>query len=485
MENKYNIMKQNFSNKECELLTTLDEYINNKMKTIDKYLVKAKCGHVHLVYYHMFLSRNSGIICKECIAKKNSELVHTSNNLSETYGINILKKFILDDFEIKINDECVSSDVAIKPKNIKEDLYLPIQIKTTERINYDCYGFTINNNKYKNMLLILICLNEEKIWIINDIENINLKGKLNITKKSKYEKYFIKNNSLLNNILLDYYNNLNYNKTYEEINTAITKCVQTEQFYKKLRETNLPFIKFIYDDLKYQVYDFKINNFKIQEKTITFNKKKKKYIVNLSKRGKNNKLQPYESNDNNYYWLHCRNNEEFYVISEKILFEYGFIADKQINIKGRINLNTNNSIWLEEYKFSYNNLDDFKNKYPEFLVNEIIKKTEYIYVKNDGISSKTFASKKADIHKTFKELPYYKYYDLCIKCNSFMQKSDNNICIKCYNEKRANYDKLPSLEQLEYDVKTINYVQTGKKYGVSDNTIRKWIKKLIKKKLTN
>ena len=181
MTDKYNIMKQNFSNKNCELLTTLDEYINDKMKTIDKYLVKAKCGHVHLVYYHMFLSRNSGIICKECIAKKNAELVHTNNN----------------------------------------------------------------------------------------------------------------------------------------------------------------------------------------------------------------------------------------------------------------------------------------------------------------ISSKTFASKKADIHKTFKELPYYKYYDLCIKCNSFMQKSDNNICIKCYNEKRANYDKLPSLEQLEYDVKTINYVQTGKKYGVSDNTIRKWIKKLRKKKLTN
>ena len=66
-----------------------------------------------------------------------------------------------------------------------------------------------------------------------------------------------------------------------------------------------------------------------------------------------------------------------------------------------------------------------------------------------------------------------------------MQKSDNNICVKCYNEKRANYDKLPTLEQLECDVKIINYVQTGKKYGVSDNTIRKWIKKLRKKKLNN
>ena len=443
----------------------------------------AHSHHVHLVYYHMFMSRNSGIICKECIDKKNSELVHTSNNLSKTYGINILKKFIQDDFEIKINDECVSSDIAIKPKNIKEDLYLPIQIKTTEKFNYDCYGFVLNSNKYKDMLLILICLNEEKIWIINDIENINLKGKLNITKKSKYEKYFIKNNSLLNNILLDYYNNLNYNKTYEEINTAITKCVQTEQFYKKLRETNLPFIKFIYDDLKYQVYDFKINNFKIQEKTITKMAKRKYTFILLEKNSKNKKKQPYELGDNDYYWFHCRNNEHFYVISEKILFEYGFIADKQNNIKGNNRLSLKKNIkWLEEYKFSFNNLDSFKNKYPKFLVNEKITKTEYIYIKNDNISSKTFASKKADIHKTFKELPYYKYYDLCIKCNSFMQKSDNNICVKCYNENRIDYDKLPSLEELQFDIMTTNYIQTGKKYKVTDNTIRRWEKKLIKKK---
>jgi hypothetical protein len=485
MEAKYNIMKQNFNTKECELLTTIDEYINNKMKTIDKYLVKAKCGHIHLVYYHMFLLRESGIICKECLAKtKSIENKNINFNLSETFGINILKKFIKNKFELKIMDEGTSADIAIKPKNIKKDLYLPIQIKTTEKFNYNCYSFGINNQKYKDMLLILICLNEEKIWIINDVENINLKAKLNITKKSKYEKYFITNNLLLNNILLDYYNNFNYNKTYDEINTAITKCVQIEQFYKKLRETNLSsYIKFIYDDLKYQVYDFKINNYKIQEKTITFDKKKNK--VTLSKSAKKNKSQPYELNDNDYYWLHCRNNQEFYVIPEKILFEYGFIADKTNNIKGNkyLNINGKNNIWLEEYKFSYDNIGIFKNKYSELFIKKKIKKTEYNYIKNDNItSSKNFISKKEAIHKTFKELPYYKYYYICIQCNSFMQKSDNCICVKCYNEKRANYDKLPTLEQLEHDTKTINFTQTGKKYGVSDNTIRKWIKKLRKKK---
>lgn len=34
----------------------------------------------------------------------------------------------------------------------------------------------------------------------------------------------------------------------------------------------------------------------------------------------------------------------------------------------------------------------------------------------------------------------------------------------------------PTLEQLLKDIEDTNYVQTGKKYGVSDNSIRKWIK---------
>jgi hypothetical protein len=34
----------------------------------------------------------------------------------------------------------------------------------------------------------------------------------------------------------------------------------------------------------------------------------------------------------------------------------------------------------------------------------------------------------------------------------------------------------PSLGQLEEDIKNIGYSGTGKKYGVSDNSIRKWIK---------
>ena len=35
----------------------------------------------------------------------------------------------------------------------------------------------------------------------------------------------------------------------------------------------------------------------------------------------------------------------------------------------------------------------------------------------------------------------------------------------------------PKKEDLENNIKELGYVGTGKKYGVSDNSIRKWLKR--------
>lgn len=59
----------------------------------------------------------------------------------------------------------------------------------------------------------------------------------------------------------------------------------------------------------------------------------------------------------------------------------------------------------------------------------------------------------------------YKGSDKCKKCDSFSQRKVSNR---------------PSLEQLLLDIEETNYVLTGKKYGVSDNTIRKWMRKYEK-----
>ena len=62
------------------------------------------------------------------------------------------------------------------------------------------------------------------------------------------------------------------------------------------------------------------------------------------------------------------------------------------------------------------------------------------------------------------------------KCGNIVYNHKRNIrCRKCFNLDNRKVER-PSLEQLLKDIEETNYVATGKKYGVSDNTIRKWIK---------
>lgn len=49
------------------------------------------------------------------------------------------------------------------------------------------------------------------------------------------------------------------------------------------------------------------------------------------------------------------------------------------------------------------------------------------------------------------------------------------MCIECFNLKQRKVDR-PSYEILKYDISILGYTDTGKKYNVSDNSIRKWLK---------
>ena len=50
------------------------------------------------------------------------------------------------------------------------------------------------------------------------------------------------------------------------------------------------------------------------------------------------------------------------------------------------------------------------------------------------------------------------------------------FCGKCYQYNRRKVKNRPSYDILFNEIKLYGYVKVGKKYGVSDNTIRKWIK---------
>lgn len=104
--------------------------------------------------------------------------------------------------------------------------------------------------------------------------------------------------------------------------------------------------------------------------------------------------------------------------------------------------------WLKLINDMYNELQEFE----KFILSDII--SNRFYNRNEIIELKN--NKK-----------------IC-DCGEIILK-DSNTCRKCYNKKQRKVER-PSYEQLLNEINESNYVQVGKKYGVSDNTIRKWVK---------
>ncbi len=57
-------------------------------------------------------------------------------------------------------------------------------------------------------------------------------------------------------------------------------------------------------------------------------------------------------------------------------------------------------------------------------------------------------------------------------------------CVGRYRE-RDKIKGRPSIEQLLKEVKETNYCAVGRKYGVSDNAVRKWVKNKYKRRYAN
>lgn len=86
---------------------------------------------------------------------------------------------------------------------------------------------------------------------------------------------------------------------------------------------------------------------------------------------------------------------------------------------------------------------------------------------NCNAGLETFAGKNTKREKVIKKI------FLC-KCGNTKTKESKN-CEECYHKKRRRVER-PPLDELIKEVEEFGYCATGRKYGVSDNAIRKWMK---------
>ena len=374
---KYESIRKTFADHECQLLTTYETYIENKLdKTkYPQFKIIAICGHiVPNCWFHMFKYRGTGLLCKDCTDNNHKEhntnlqvdaviCKDTFNNYTfiiENNSIELIRKYSQNYIKLHKTNECCLADIMIQPMNIEQNKWLPIQVKATLVGRHNIYSFGVYN-KYPNMLIILICIEDEKFWIINGNTVLNqCKISIGMKKSNKYSKFCV-NKEQLGNKLVELYNSNMYEYyTREYINTPITLCCQLEQQYRYMREMYLPNIEFIYSKLPQQVYDFTINGKKVQEK-LAHHYKNKNPSTRLTKNKHGIKNQPYELGNNDYYWINMPDKIHFYIIPEYILEKENIISTKIT--KGNCSITFSNN-WTLPYRYVYttSNIEDIIHK---------------------------------------------------------------------------------------------------------------------------
>jgi len=259
----YDKYKFLFEENKCKLLTSFSEFekLSKDQRNIQNVHVKyiAICNHENDITICSFVQHNCGRMCKKCTTldikktSKKSDGAAKSTSMEDD-GIEYLITILQDYFDIKLSDEGCLTDFVIKPKNINDDKYLQIQLKTTEKA-ISSYKFTFHCNEYKNHLIICLCLFDKNMWLFNGNDFVVTQG-ISIGKKdSKYSDNKIINFDDLVKRLTDFYEILP-NFTWKEINIPISDDCKKEQEFRRHREQICNFITFAYPTRHGLVYDF-------------------------------------------------------------------------------------------------------------------------------------------------------------------------------------------------------------------------------------
>jgi len=153
------------------------------------------------VQLNNFIHKNTGITCKLCTFNKFSQDkkgVFEDFHRQEFSVIKGLQHFC-QEFEFKFCNEGCLADFAIRPKNTATEAWLPLQLKTTQKVCHGLYRFHIHND-YKDLNIIFFGMDKQRVWIINYAD---LKGRktLSIGEKSSErtnETYLLKKIRILN-----------------------------------------------------------------------------------------------------------------------------------------------------------------------------------------------------------------------------------------------------------------------------------------------
>jgi hypothetical protein len=364
---KFNTYIQCFKENNCEVTTTFEEYCERLSKQKNKNYTGvrvdyiASCGHKNDVAITNFTTRKTGLLCKACVNASTKNIMLEKPKLSavvESKGCKIFEKYIADKYYVCRTNEGCTADILIKRKDDTDDNWIPIQLKVTEKKSHRMYSFRSISNNYKDMLMLCICLEEDKIWIFpyNNLEPSLVN--LNISDRSKYNKYLVDNDNIH-----DYIEKFkdSYVKISKEVGNEPKSTLQKrEQEYVTKRKKYIDYLDYILPEVQSSSVDFLVNNKKIQEKVLGYEEKRNRLTAWLSSNnGKQEngirRFRTYRLGENDYYWFHSSIDDRFWIIPEYVLYKHGYIseADQTTNKKVLIFNKKSMEDWISEYEFNY------------------------------------------------------------------------------------------------------------------------------------
>lgn len=271
----YQRLYEEFEKSQCKLLTTKEEMkVLTKTKQFQHVMVTilAACGHEHQCVVTNFLVRRTANLCKDCRkvkVQKSMKAKHQENMDScfqiENDSFLIVQKQLESHYEIQKTNEGCKADMIIRPLNSVSDKWIAIQLKATTQQCFGMYSFRAINKKYNDMIIICVCTNENKIWVLPFDAIQHLKDSLNISIISKYNKYLVEDNNALENHISNLSQSIKY-FTKEEAFTPLSPCQKQEQIYATIRTKAIPYLQFVSPAVQQGKVDFYVNNLKVQEK---------------------------------------------------------------------------------------------------------------------------------------------------------------------------------------------------------------------------
>ena len=130
------------------------------------------------------------------------------------------------------------------------------------------------------------------------------------------------------------------------------------------------------------------------------------------------------------------------------------------------------------YNIAYGSIAVFKTtpkeikEIQDLLMNTNFSKTEIAKKYNISHVVVVYINQGSSWRNSNLEYPLRQKLEKKCKCGTEITK-ENGLCHSCAMKEKRIVER-PSAEQLEKELRELNFVKVGKKYNVSDNAVRKW-----------